>query len=43
MSRNKIWLIILITRPIATATMFLIILGASLALALIYRRRIFFI
>jgi hypothetical protein len=41
MSRNKIWLIILITRPIATATMFLIILGASLALALIYRRRIF--
>ena len=32
---------ILITRPIATATMFLIILGASLILALIYRRRIF--
>ena len=32
---------ILITRPIATATMFLIILGASLVLALIYRRRIF--
>jgi len=33
--------IILITRPIATATMFLIILGASLILTLIYRRRIF--
>ncbi|MBW2539612.1 MAG: 4Fe-4S binding protein, partial [Deltaproteobacteria bacterium] len=32
---------ILITRPIATALMFLIILGITLALALIYRHRVF--
>ena len=33
--------IILITRPVATASLFLLILGATLVLSLIYRRRVF--